>query len=213
MTKQCLCIYRLQLFQRPPSAFLWKLKLFWVLGVFLSMVCMFALVVIQSYIFIPTTDIYFLKFCSSKYCLSRSLLTFSRVLVRLATHLVRLLCHYLTLLVFVLNKVCLPLSPTDLGSLYPTDHTFYTPWQAIAPLPKNPFIVVFDRTFGDFVDINERVVLKSVLQLYMELLWMWIFWSLNHYCNDYYCHFYWSIPLMQWMPFFNTSQFIFFWGR
>lgn len=26
------------------------------------MVCMFAMVVIQSYIFIPTTDIYFLKF-------------------------------------------------------------------------------------------------------------------------------------------------------
>lgn len=168
MTKQCLCIYRLQFFQRPPSAFLWKLKLFWVLGVFLSMVCMFALVVIQSYIFIPTTDIYFLKFCSSKYCLSRSLLTFSRVLVRLATHLVRLLCHYLTLLVFVLNKVCLPLSPTDLGSLYPTDHTFYTPWQAIAP--------------------SQRTLLLLFLTGHLEILWI----LMKEWCWRVFCSCTWN---------------------
>lgn len=90
---------------------------------------------------------------------------FLELWVGLAVHSVRLLCHYLTLLVFVLNKVCLPHPPADT-----TDHAFYTPDKAIAPLPKNPFIVVFDRTFGDFVDINERVVLKSVLQSYMELL-------------------------------------------
>lgn len=178
------------------------------------MVCMFAMVVIQSYIFIPTTDIYFLKFCSSKILplmeppnlfssFGETGGSFGGITLSLLN-----ICLFLSLI-----RCASPFLLLILDLWTPLTTHFIPPWQAIAPLPKNPFIVVFDGTFGDFVDINERVVLKSVLQLYMELLWMWIFWSLNHYCNDYYRHFYWSIPLMQWMPFFNTSQFIFFWGR
>lgn len=156
----------------------------------------------------------FIEILFPKFCLSWSLLTFSWDSVRTAFPSMKLRCHYLTLLVFVyyrslLNKCASPLILLlTVDPLTPLVTRLHTPWQAIAPLPKNSSIVVLTgQTFGDFVYINGRVVLKSVLQLYMDLLWMWIFWSLNYYCNNdnNYCHFCWLIPLMQLMtmPFFS----------
>lgn len=107
--------------------------------------------------------------------------------------------------------------------ILPVTHPHH-PWQAIAPHPKKPSIVVLaGQTFGDFVYINGRVVLKSVLQLYKDLLWMWILWSLNYYCNNdnNYCHFCWWLPFdavdedaiffsFCCLLFWNKPKFIFF---
>lgn len=153
MTKQCLCTYRLRFFFFSRDLhlhFFESLNCFGFLEYFfLWYVCLLWLSFRVIYLFRQPIYISW-NFAPQKYCLSWSLLTFSPVLVRLAVHFVRLLCHYLALLVFVLNKVCLPLSPTDLGSLNSTDHTFYTPLTSHSPSPKEPFYCCFWRDISRF---------------------------------------------------------------
>lgn len=107
--------------------------------------------------------------------------------------------------------MCLPpYTLTNLRSIHSAGHSSSYPLTSHSPPPQNSSIVVLTgQTFGDFVYINGRVLLKSVLQLYMDLLWMWIFWSLNYYCNNdnNYCHFCWLILLMRLM---KMPLFLFF---
>lgn len=191
---------------------------------------MFATVVMQSYIFIPTTHIYFLEFSSPNSASGGAAWPPADVrsvgrsgflpppYAVIASH-----CLFCTGPSWIRVPPPLPLLWTIAPPTPPVAHP-HCPWQAIAPLPKNPSIVVLaGQTFGDFVYINGRVVLKSVLQLYMDLLWMWIFWSLNYYCNNdnNYCHFCWWLPFdavdedaiffsFCCLLFWNTPEFIFF---
>lgn len=109
------------------------------------------------YINIFKCSLKFPKFCLSRSCRAVFMQTNPSVEVR---------CYY-SMLVFVqvLTKwVCLPL--IILLTSHSAGHTSsYTLLQAIAlpAHPKTPLIVVLtEPTFGDFVYINGRVVLKSV---------------------------------------------------
>lgn len=157
MTKQCLYIHKLRHFvsRKPPSAFLlrWKVPVFEFLGIFQFRFLwyMFATVVIQSYIFIQTTLIYFLKFCSPNSA-SRGA---ARPLLNARSDRppsMKVRRHHLTSLVLyrsLLNKCA---SPRPLYSYEPpapftplVTH-LHTPWQAIVPLPKKLLYCCFGRT-------------------------------------------------------------------